>query len=176
MWHFVIALWPTCFRATSRGSLDPFLLYVFHCTRPTVSWIAIKKRNADQTENNWTENKTAKSITCGDWSERLYSIITDIKELYQCQTTKIMWIMQSHSHRESTLQVEFTFKSIFAFFAGLEPLADDDDLKKLSLSLFFASRRLRTPSPALQLNVKKRKKIKIVAANLQIENVKLCSR
>ena len=70
-----------------------------------------------------------------------------------------MWIMQSHSHRESTLQVEFTFKSIFAFFAGLEPLADDDDLKKLSLSLFFASRRLRTPSPALQLNVKKRKKI-----------------
>lgn len=48
-----------------------------------------------------------------------------------------MWIRQSHSHRESTLQVEFTFKSIFAFFAGLEPLADDDDLKKLSISLFF---------------------------------------
>lgn len=39
-----------------------------------------------------------------------------------------------------------------------EPLADDDDLKKLSLSLFFASRRLRTPSPALQLNVKKTEK------------------
>lgn len=61
-----------------------------------------------------TEQKT---ITCGDWSERLNSIITDIKELYQCQTTKTMWIMQSHSHRESTSQVEFTFKSVFAFFA-----------------------------------------------------------
>ena len=83
--------------------------------------------------------------------------------------------MQSHAHRESTLQVEFTFTSIFAFF-GLEALADDDDLKKLSLSLFFALRRLRTPSLALQLNVKNGKKIKITAANLKIENVKLCNR
>lgn len=55
--------------------------------------------------------------------------------------------MQSHSHRESTLQVEFTFKSIFAFFAGLEPLADDDDLKKLSLSLFLLREGFELPRP-----------------------------
>lgn len=175
MWHFVIASWPTCFRATSRGSLDPFLLYVFHCTRPTVTWIAIKKRNADQTENNWTENKTAKSITCGDWSERLNSIITDIKELYQCQTTKIMWIMQSHSHRESTSQVEFTFKSVFAFFARttcwwwwLE--------EAFPLSFFCFEKASNSLARVAAKCKKKRKKIKIVAANLQIENVKLCSR
>ena len=85
--------------------------------------------------------------------------------------------MQSHSHRESTLQVEFTFKSIFAFFAGIEPLADDDDLKKLSLSLFFFCFEKATNSFArVAAKCKIREKIKIVAANLQIENVKLCSR
>ena len=41
------------------------------------------------------------------------------------ENAKIMLIMQSHSHRESTLQVAFTLTSIFAFF-GLEALADDD--------------------------------------------------
>lgn len=62
--------------------------------------------------------------------------------------------VQCHSERESTLQVESTFKSIFAFFAY--GTLDGDDLK-VSFSLFFALRRPRTPSPAMQLNVKKEK-------------------
>lgn len=171
MWHFVIASWPTCFRATSRGSLDPFLLYVFHCTRPTVTWIAIKKRNGDQTENNWTENNYLRRLK---WTTKQhyhwYQRIIPMSDYKNYVDHAVSFSQRKYLASRVYVQVDFRFLCRIRTTCWWWWLEEAFPLS------FFASRRLRTPSPALQLNVKKRKKIKIVAANLQIENVKLCSR